>query len=220
MGCIAKWSSAVPQRVETHLSIVKDVANVKFSVLADDTSDYGHVEQLSLSLLFVKSNKIHEEYLCFVRLTLTTGEAPADCVLLTNLSQLVLDLNILRGKDAMEPATWAVHTEVCRQEYACCIHCAIYTYCCSHVLNLVVSGASQLPSIPNAMGAVASVRVYFAICAACSYSAKVRPNEHRHLVEKAKLYLCKNSLGGKAWFCCHVCGIVTNNKQNFGQSSH
>jgi len=34
-----------------------------FYVLTDDTSDNGHVEQLSLSLLFVNNNEINEEFL-------------------------------------------------------------------------------------------------------------------------------------------------------------
>jgi len=61
MGCIAECSLAEPQGVATHLLIVKDVANVKFSVLADEKSDNGHVEQLSLFFRFVKNNKTHEE---------------------------------------------------------------------------------------------------------------------------------------------------------------
>jgi len=43
MRCIAECSSAVPQGVATHLLILKDVPNVKFSALAE-TSDNGHVE--------------------------------------------------------------------------------------------------------------------------------------------------------------------------------
>ena len=140
--------------------IVKDVANVKFfSLLADETSDNSHVEQLSLSLRFVKNNKFHEEFLCFVPLTSTTGEALADCIL-TNLSRLGLDLNFLRGQgydgaSNMSGAYRGVQARV-RVLYPL----AIYTHCCSHVLNLAVSGASQLPSIRNAMGTVASVCVF------------------------------------------------------------
>jgi len=43
--------------------IVKDVANVKFfSMLADETSDTGHVEQLSLSLRFEKTTRLIKNF--------------------------------------------------------------------------------------------------------------------------------------------------------------
>jgi len=99
---------------------------------------------------------------CFIRLTSTTGKALVDCII-NRFSQLGFDLNFSRGKNMMEPSTWMVHTEVCRQKYLCCIHhqCIyIYMHCCSHVRNVVVSGASQLPSIRNAVGTVASVCVF------------------------------------------------------------
>jgi len=44
--------------------IAKDVANVKyFSVLADETCNKGHIEELALFIPLVKNSEIYEEFL-------------------------------------------------------------------------------------------------------------------------------------------------------------
>ena len=89
-------------------------------------------------------------------------EALADCIL-TDLSKLGLDSNFLRdqgygGASNMRGAYRGVQARV-----PMLYPIAMYTYCCSHVLTLVVSGASQLLSIRNAMGTVASVCVFISL---------------------------------------------------------
>jgi len=89
-------------------------------------------------------------------------EALADCIL-TDLSKLGLDSNFLRdqgydGASNMRDAYRGVQARV-----PMLYPIAMYTHCCSHVLNLVVSGASQLLSIRNAMGTVASVCVFISL---------------------------------------------------------
>jgi len=56
------------------------VSAKNFFVSADETSDNGLAEQLSFSFRFVKNNEIHEEFLYFVPINSTTGEALADCI--------------------------------------------------------------------------------------------------------------------------------------------
>jgi len=60
--------------------------------------------------------------------------------------------------------------------------------CCSHVINLVVSGASQLPSIRNAVGIVASVCV-FILRPAQLFCKGLPKRKHRHLVETVNVLL-------------------------------
>lgn len=151
INCIAK-------RIQNQ--IVRDVSEAKyFSVLADETSDRSRIEQLSLSVRFVKKNAVHEEFLCFVPVESTTGEALAQCIL-TKLAQLGLDVNYLRGQgydgaSNMSGAYRGVQARI-RSMYPL----ALYTHCCSHVLNLVVSSASQLSPIRNAMGVISEICVF------------------------------------------------------------
>jgi len=72
---------------------------------------------------------------------------------------------------------------------------AIYTHCCSHVRNLVVSSASQLPSIRNAVlwqVFVCLFRDLRSVQLFCESSSK---REHRRLVAKVNLYLCAKLAG-------------------------
>ena len=131
------------------------------------------------------------------RHTYTIGEAPANCILYqTNLSQLTLGLNFFWGRDKMEQEAWAVPTKVFRKESASCIPWQ-YTRCCNHVLNLVVHGTSQRPSIRNALWIM-----LLSICAYISRSA-LRAAGLREFVHmetltsrrKSNLYLCAKLAG-------------------------
>ena len=68
-----------------------------FSILADETTDVSQTEQLSLSVRFIKDTKVHEEFLCFVSVSSTTGKDSASTILI-QLSQLGLNLEHMRGQ--------------------------------------------------------------------------------------------------------------------------
>ena len=68
-----------------------------FSIPADETTDVSQTQQLSLSVRFIKDTKVHEEYLCFVPVSSTTGTDLASTIL-TQLSQLGLNLEHMRGQ--------------------------------------------------------------------------------------------------------------------------
>jgi len=77
--------------------IPSDISQCKyFSILADETTDVSQTEQLSLSVRFIKDTKVHEEFLCVVPLSSTTGKDLASTIL-TQLSQLGL-LENMRGQ--------------------------------------------------------------------------------------------------------------------------
>ena len=67
------------------------------AVLADETTDVSQTEQLNLSVRFIKDTKVHEEFLCFVPVSSTTGKDLASTIL-TQLSQLGLDLDHMCGQ--------------------------------------------------------------------------------------------------------------------------
>jgi len=68
-----------------------------FSILADKTTDVSQTELLGLSVPFIKDTKVHEEFLCFVPVSSTTGKDLASTIL-TQLSQLGLNLEHMRGQ--------------------------------------------------------------------------------------------------------------------------
>ena len=75
--------------------ILSDISQCKyFSILADVTTDVSQTEQLSLSVRFIKDSKVHEESLCFVPVSSTTGKDLASMIL-TQLSQLGLNLVVV-----------------------------------------------------------------------------------------------------------------------------
>jgi len=68
-----------------------------FSILTDETTDVSQTEQLRLSVRFIKDTKVHEEFLCFVPVSPTTGKDLASTIL-TQLSELGLNLEHMRGQ--------------------------------------------------------------------------------------------------------------------------
>jgi len=61
--------------------ILSDISQCKdFSILADETTDVSQTEQLSLSFRLIKDTKVHEEFLCFVPISSTTGKDLASTI--------------------------------------------------------------------------------------------------------------------------------------------
>ena len=78
--------------------ILSDISHCKyFSILSDETTNVSQTEQLSLSVQFIKDTKAHEEFLCYVPVSSTTGKDLASTIL-TQLSQLGLNLEHMRGQ--------------------------------------------------------------------------------------------------------------------------
>ena len=111
-------------------------------------------EQLSLPVWFIKGTKLHEEFLCFVPVSSTTGKDLASTIL-TQLSQLGLNLEHMRGQGYDGGKYRGVQARV-KELYPL----AMYTHCCNHVLNLVISTSSQLPVIWNAMATISDICVF------------------------------------------------------------
>ena len=101
---------------------------------------------------------MHEESLCFLPVSSTTGKDLASTIL-TQLSQLGLNLEHMRGQgydgaSYMSGKYRGVEARV-KELYPL----AMYTHCCNHVLNLVISTSSQLPVIRNAMATISDICV-------------------------------------------------------------
>jgi len=140
--------------------ILSDISQCKyFSIRADETTDVSQTEQLSLSVPFIKDTKVHEEFLCVVPVSSTTGKDLASTIL-TQLSQLGLNLKHMRGQgyDGARNMSGKYRGVQARVKE---LHpLAMYTHCCNHVLSLVISTSSQLPVIRNAMAAISDICVF------------------------------------------------------------
>ena len=129
-----------------------------FSVLADETTDAGRKEQLSISLRFVEEDKFHEEFLCFTEVTDLTGRG-LGFTIMDEMRARDLDLENLVGQgydDAMSGAFNGAHAVIC-SEYPL----ATYVHCSNHVLNLCLSHGSSEQAVRNAMGILSSAANFF-----------------------------------------------------------
>eukprot|EP00731_Ephydatia_muelleri_P000946 Em0001g946a len=113
-----------------------------FSALADETTDAGRKERLSISLRFVEEGKLHEEFLCFTEVTDLTGRG-LGFTIMDEMRARDLDLENLVGQgycgaSAMSGAFNGAHAVIC-SEYPL----ATYVHCSNHVLNLCLSHGSN-----------------------------------------------------------------------------
>ena len=124
-----------------------------------ETTDVSQTEQLSLSVRLIKDTKVRKEFLCFVPVSSTTGKDLASTIL-TQLFQLGLNLEHMRGQgydgaNNMSGKYRGVQSRV-KELYPL----AVYTHCCNHVLNLVISTSSLLPVIRNTMATISDICVF------------------------------------------------------------
>ena len=132
-------------------SLVQRIRCARFlSVLADETTDAGRKEQLSISLRFVEEGKLHEEFLCFTEVTDLTGRG-LGFTIMDEMRTRNLDLENLVGQGYD-----GAHAVVC-WEYPL----ATYFHCSNHVLNLCLSHASSEQAVRNAMGVLSSAASFF-----------------------------------------------------------
>ena len=119
----------------------------------------GQTEQLSLSVRFIKDTKVHEDFLCSVPVSSTTGKDLASTIL-TQLSQLGLNLEHMRGQGYDGASNMSGKYRGVQARVNELYPLAMYTHCCNHVLNLVISTSSQLPVVGNAMATISDICVF------------------------------------------------------------
>jgi len=102
---------------------------------------------------------VHEEYLCFVPVSSTTGTDLASTIL-TQLSQLGLNLEHMRGQGYDGASNISGKCRGVQARVKELYPLPMYTHCCNHVLNLVISTSSQLPIIRNARATITDICVF------------------------------------------------------------
>jgi len=140
--------------------IVDDVRrSVYYSVLADETTDVSTKEQMAVVLRYgifsdASDYKVVERFVGFIEVANTTGEALAE-TLWNFLLQIGLDPAYLRGQGYDGASNMAGRIKGVAARILQKNSLALYTHCCSHVLNLVIVKSCSQPEIRNMFGTVA-----------------------------------------------------------------
>ncbi|KAF0709155.1 zinc finger MYM-type protein 1-like [Aphis craccivora] len=142
--------------------IKKIVEKVKkatyFSILADETTDTSHVEQLSISIRYVDSDSktIREDFVKFLKVIDLSGEALGKTI--TELiEQIGLSLMNLRGQGYDGAANMSGKFKGTQAYILKHQPLATYVHCYSHCLNLVLVKACSVQPVRNTIGIVEEV---------------------------------------------------------------
>ena len=142
--------------------IAQDVKESKlYSIICDECTDSSNNEQLSLSVRYVKEGQVRESFLGFFELVEgMTGEAIATTIEAA-LADCHLDPTKIRGQAYDGAGSMSGRYKGCaaviQQKYPL----AIYSHCCSHVLNLAVVKACSLIQVQNLFGVMEKVYRFF-----------------------------------------------------------
>ena len=132
-----------------------------FTILADETTDMSNTEQLCISIQFVDETcSKHEEFLGFVSLARTTGEAVATSIL-EALQTWPVDVKNCRGQgydgaSSMSLATRGTQAFIRQRSPK-----AVYMHCNAHCLNLAIVHSCDIPMIRNMIGTLNEICFFF-----------------------------------------------------------
>ena len=132
-----------------------------YSVLADEATDCGSIEQMSIVLRYVDSDKeINERFIKFVKCEGVTGEALAKNIE-DAMDEIGLSLDNCRGQgydgaSAMSSKSKGVSGRILQKNPK-----ALYVHCSSHRLNLAVAKACKLPSVMHMLGHAQKISSFF-----------------------------------------------------------
>ena len=158
-------------------NIIEEIHTAKFfTILADEVTDCANLEQVSIVIRFVDSEKcIREEFLGFITVERITGQALATA-LLSWLKEHNIDISFCRGQGydgASNMSSSTVGVQALIREVS---PLALYTHCHSHQLNLCIVKACSITQIRNAGGLVSEIAKFF------NYSPK-RQHFFEHVIE-------------------------------------
>lgn len=133
-----------------------------FSVLADETTDIGRIEQMSVCVRYYdkKERTIREDFLEFTPAIDLSGKGLAtlivECLQKNNINCKFL---VGQGYDGASAMSGYLHgaQEYIKKEFPM----ALYVHCSAHSLNLALANACSLPSIRNCIGTIQTVGTFF-----------------------------------------------------------
>ena len=132
-----------------------------YSVICDECTDSSNKEQLSLSVRYVANDQVCESFVGFFELSEgVTGRAIATTIEKA-LADCHLDPSKLRGQAYDGASNMSGKYKGCaaiiQQKYPL----AIYSHCCSHILNLAIVQACSLIQVQNMLGIIDKVYIFF-----------------------------------------------------------
>jgi len=132
-----------------------------FSVICDECTDSSNKEQLSLSVRYVANDQVCESFVGFFELNEgVTGRAIATTIE-NALADCHLDPSQMRGQAYDGASNMSGKYKGCaaiiQQKYPL----AMYSHCCSHILNLAVVQACSLVQVQNMLGVIDKVFKFF-----------------------------------------------------------
>ena len=142
--------------------IIHKIQTAKFfTILADEVTDCSNLEQVSIVIRFVDSDKnIREDFLGFVTVERITGEALATA-LLSWLESRNIDVSFCRGQGYDGASNMSSSIAGVQARIRSVSPMAFYTHCQSHQLNLCVVKACSIPQIRNASGVISEIAKFF-----------------------------------------------------------
>ncbi|XP_022177201.1 52 kDa repressor of the inhibitor of the protein kinase-like [Myzus persicae] len=133
-----------------------------FSVLADETTDIGRIEQMSVCLRYFDQGekKIREDFLEFTPAVDLTGKGLATLIM-SSLQNNGINCQFLvgQGYDGASAMSGYLHgaQEYIKKDFPM----ALYVHCSAHSLNLALANASSLPTIRNCISTIQTVGTFF-----------------------------------------------------------
>ncbi|XP_045471730.1 zinc finger MYM-type protein 1-like [Harmonia axyridis] len=146
--------------------IINGVKEAKFfAILADETTDIGRMEQVSLCLRYVdakdvKHHKVKEMFLEFIPTVDMTGSGLANLII-TALKNHGLECCHMVGQGYDGAAAMSGYLQGAQAYIRQECPLALYVHCSAHSLNLSIADSCSEKDVRNCIGIVQSVGSYF-----------------------------------------------------------
>ena len=141
--------------------ILIEVKAAKFySVIADEVTDNGNKEQLSISLRYVFEGLVHEVFIDFVEVERITGAALANAIL-QNLDDWGLSPLDMRGQCYDGAASMSGARSGCKAIVQQSAPKANYIHCAAHQLNLAIVSACKIQAFRNTESCIGEIAKFF-----------------------------------------------------------
>ena len=149
-----------------HSDILDGVKASKFySIIADEVTDIGNKEQLSLSLQYVFDEQVQEVFIDYVEVERITGTVLANAIL-QNLEAWGLSPLNMRGQCYDGASSMSGARCGCRAIIQQKAPMALYIHCAAHQLNLAIVSACRIQAFRNTKSCIGEMARFF------HYSAK------------------------------------------------
>jgi len=132
--------------------------------MADETTDIGRLEQMSLCVRYIDPDNevptIREDFLNFVFVSDLSG-CDLVSVILENLKNHGINLEKMVGQGYDGAAAMSGHLNGVQAIVRRTFPRALYVHCSTHSLNLAISDACKISAIRNCVGSVSVFALFF-----------------------------------------------------------